>query len=63
MKDKVNELLFKLKNAADRFASAAHTAVSQGILTWEQHEGLMKTYRKIMREIAKLEKELTQGDN
>lgn len=63
MKDKVNELLFKLKNAADRFASAAHTAVSQGILTWEQHENLMKTYRKMMREIAKLEKELTQGDN
>lgn len=62
MKNKINELLFKLKNAADKFATAAHTAVSQGILTWEQHENLMKTYRKIMREIAKLEKELTKGE-
>lgn len=63
MKKKINELLFRLKNAADKFATVAHTAVSQGILTWEQHENLMKIYRKMMREIAKLEKELTQGED
>lgn len=63
MKKKINELVLSLTKIAHRFATAAHLAVSQGLINWEQHENLMKTYRKMMREIAKLEKELTQGDN
>lgn len=56
------KLIIKLKNQADLFADTAHKGVSQKIITWQEHENLMKAFRKMMREIAKIEQNNnTQG--
>lgn len=55
MKMNRNEFINEYRRLIDKLSDCTHQAVSQGVISWEEHDKLIQSCKKARRDIEKIE--------